>query len=305
MRFPLTRPALARHRALFQPPAAPGAGLTAHFLGVSSLLIRDGRTSVLADGFVTRPGLARVLLGRIAPDRDRVAAAHARLDATDLAAVFCAHSHFDHALDAPVWALQTGADLIGSPSTAAVGRGLDVPESSLRVVAEGTPLTYGEFTLTFVEMPHSHGDRFPGDIAEPVVPPARASAWRTGACYSVLVAHPRGRILVHASANHRPGALAGLRADVVYLGVGALGRRDDAFVADYWREVVTATGARRVVLVHWDDFFVSLDRPLRPLRYPMDDLDRTLARLTVLAGEQGVELQLPVPWVATSPAAFP
>ena len=68
---------------------------------------------------------------------------------------------------------------------------------------------------------------------------------------------------------------------------------------------MTATGARRVVLVHWDDFFVSLDRPLRPLRYPMDDLGRTLARLTVLAGEQGVELQLPVPWVATSPAAFP
>lgn len=301
MRFPFARPDIGRHRALFTESSTAEGGLTAHFLGVSSLLFGDGRTTVLADGFVSRPPMRRVLFGRIAPDHARITAAITRLGAGNLDAVFCAHSHFDHALDAPVWARETGADLLGSPSTAQIGRGLGVPESALRVVRDGDSVTYGDFTLTFVEVPHSHGDRYPGEITAPVVPPARAAAWRTGACWSVLLTHPRGRILVHASANHRPGALRALRADTVYLGVGALGRRDAGFVADYWDEVVTATGARRVILVHWDDFFVPLDRPPRALPYLADDLDRTVGRLSALARACDVELRLPVLWQRTNP----
>lgn len=83
----------------------------------------------------------------------------------------------------------------------------------------------------------------------------------------------------YASANFRPGALRGVDADVVYLGVGNLGRRPAGFVRAYWDEVVVTTGARRVVLVHWDDFFLGLHRPLRPMPYVMDDLGVTTGRL--------------------------
>jgi hypothetical protein len=102
--------------------------VVARFLGTSSVLISDGETSVLSDGFVTRPGMLRVALGKIAPDRSPVGSAIARLRVADLAAVFCAHSHYDHALDAPVWALETGAELVGSHSTANIGRGLEEGE---------------------------------------------------------------------------------------------------------------------------------------------------------------------------------
>ena len=36
---------------------------------------------------------------------------------------------------------------------------------------------------------------------------------------------------------------------------------------DYWTETVRAVGARRVVLIHWDDFFRPLSKPLRALPY--------------------------------------
>ncbi|MFF2205928.1 hypothetical protein [Streptomyces sp. NPDC058145] len=40
-------------------------------------------------------------------------------------------------------------------------------------------------------------------------------------------------MLLHASANFRPGALRGVDADIVYLGVGNLGRRPAGFVRAY------------------------------------------------------------------------
>jgi L-ascorbate metabolism protein UlaG (beta-lactamase superfamily) len=302
VKFPAGRPDMRPYSA-YQQQTASGAEVTAWFLGTSSVLLRDEDTAVLSDGFVTRPGLLRAGLGRIAPDRASVQQAIDRLDVPEIAAVVCVHSHYDHALDAPVWAAATGAELVGSESTANVGRGLGLPESALRVVGDRDVLTFGRFELTFLESVHSPGDRYPGTIDAPLVPPARSGAWKTGTAYSVVISHPRGTVLLHASANHRPGALRGRQADVVYLGVGMLGKQPTAFIEEYWDEVVRATGARRVVLVHWDDFFVGLDKPLRPLRYLFDDFDRTMRHLLPLAEADGVDVVLPVAWQPADPFA--
>lgn len=301
LKLPLRRPSLRPYEAYRQRPATGDDGLTAWFLGTSSLLVSDGQTWLLGDGFVSRPGLFRFARGRIAPDEARIQAAIDRLGVGPLAAVFCAHSHYDHALDAPVWARRTGADLVGSASTANLGRGMGVPETALRTVTDGQTLHYGQFGLTFVHSRHSPGDRYPGVIDRPFTPPARAGAWRSDTSYSVLVSHPRGRILLHASANWQPGALRDHRADVVYLGIGELGKLPDEFVTTYWNEVVRTTGARRVILIHWDDFFRSLDRPLRPMPYALDDLHATMDRLLPLADGDGVEILLPVAWQPTHP----
>ena len=123
-KLPIGRPSLRPYLPHKERPAAHREGLIAHFLGTSSVLLSDGQTSVLSDGFVTRPGMLRVGMGKIAPNRALVRAAIERLRVDNLAAVVCAHSHYDHALDAPVWALETGAELVGSESTANIGRGL-------------------------------------------------------------------------------------------------------------------------------------------------------------------------------------
>jgi L-ascorbate metabolism protein UlaG (beta-lactamase superfamily) len=121
----------------------------------------------------------------------------------------------------------------------------------------------------------------------------------------LLVDHqPSGRrLLVQASAGFVRGALTGERAHVVYLGVGQLGRQDEGYIRAYWDETVRAVGARRVVLVHWDDFFRPLDRPLRALPRLGDDLDAAMAVLTPLAVADSVELRLPRVWVREDPWA--
>ncbi len=303
MRSPFGRPSLRPYQEYTQRSALTPGGLSARFLGTSSVLLSDAETTLLCDGFVTRPGPLPVIFGRIAPDRKVVAAAIERTAAHSPAAVFCAHTHYDHALDAPAWCLETGADLVGSASTVNVGRGMGVPESALKTVGGGDVLTYGRFELTFLDSLHSPGDRFPGTVERPLTPPARANAWKTGTAFSVLIAHPRGAVLLHASANHRPGMLAGRHADVVYLGVGMLGKQSPEFVRAYWDEIVVATGARRAILVHWDDFFAGLDRRLEPMRHFFDRFDRTMDHLVPLARRDGVELVLPLAWEPTDPLA--
>jgi L-ascorbate metabolism protein UlaG (beta-lactamase superfamily) len=212
------------------------------------------------------------------------------------------HTHFDHVLDSAIVAQRTGATLTGGESAANVGRGARLPAERIHVAVPGEPVPYGTFTLTLVESAHCPPDRFPGRITEPLIPPARAAAYRCGEAWSVLIEHVSGRTaLVQGSAGFVPGALDGRRADVVYLGVGQLGLRGEDYVHAYWAETVRAVRARRVVLTHWDDFFRGLDQPLRALPYVGDDLDLTLRVLTRLAVDQGVALHLPTVWRREDP----
>ena len=305
MRAKLGRPDLDSYADRFDVPAASGDfGVT--FLGVSSLLFDDGEHAIMTDGFFSRPGLLTVALRRLAPDPARIDAVLARLGLGDrgLDAVLPVHTHYDHVMDSAVVAQRTGAVLVGGESSANVGRGAGLPADRVHVVTPGEPVTYGAFTLTFVESRHCPPDRYPGVITEPVVPPVKAGAYRCGESWSVLVEHAGGRTaLVQGSAGHVAGALAGRTADVAYLGVGQLGVLSEDYLRDYWANTVEAVGAKRVVLTHWDDFFRPLTLPLRALPYAGDDLDVTLRVLTALAERQNVAVHLPTLWRREDPWA--
>lgn len=297
-----TRANFERYHLLREDSSATGV-ITARFLGTSSLLLQDGDTAILHDGFVTRPRQIRVVLGHIRPDTRRVGDVVDSLGHTPLAAVFTSHSHYDHAMDSPIFAKLTDAVLVGSGSVANVAYGVGLDSGRIRVVEDGDTMRFGKFRLTFVESMHGPGDMAPGTIPTPLVPPAHARAWKTGATYSVLVEHGDRTILIHGSAGYRPGALQGRCADVVYLGIALLGKQTDEFVDAYWNEVVRATGARRVILVHWDDFFRSLDEPLVPMRNGLDPTEKGLRHILYRAAADGVQVVLPVAWQPTDPFA--
>jgi L-ascorbate metabolism protein UlaG (beta-lactamase superfamily) len=237
MRMRLGRPDLDAYAARFDVPAAAG-DVSVTFLGVSGLLFDDGTSAVMTDGYFSRPPLVRVVLGKVAPDVARVGSALARLGLDDgdggrgLDAVVPVHTHLDHVMDSAVVARRTGAVLVGGESAANVGRGAGLAEDRIRVVIPQEPVSYGAFTLTFVRSVHCPPDRFPGAITEPLVPPAKAAAYRCGEAWSVLVEHSSGRTaLVQGSAGFVPGALDGWRADVAYLGVGQLGLQAEEYVS--------------------------------------------------------------------------
>lgn len=270
-----------------------GASVEATFFGTTTVHLSDGTSGILIDGFLSRPSLLRVALGRVAPDLGRITRVLTRAGVTALDALFVTHSHYDHAMDAPEIVKLLGGRLFGSESTLHVGRGSGLGEESMTRIADGGEHTIGAFTVRVLAGVHSPGNRFPGTIDQPLVPPVRASRYRDGGCFSFFITHPGGSLLIHPSANFVPGRFDGLDADVLYLAVGALGVQPQQFQSDYWRHVVEATRPDLIVPIHWDDFFVSLDRRLRPLPAVFDRFAVTKAFLDRKSAESGIPVRFP------------
>jgi L-ascorbate metabolism protein UlaG (beta-lactamase superfamily) len=317
------RPDMRRYRRCFDLPAVKeGIGVT--FMGVSTLLIDDGTTQLLTDGFFSRPSFLRVALGKLSPNQRRIESSldllglkckshdpvgsRARLDA-----VVPLHAHYDHALDSAAVAECTGAFLYGGESTVNLAYGYGLPSAQVHLVAANRPESIGAFSLTFIPARHGPPERYPGKITSPLRPASRARRFRSGEPWSLLVKHATGvSMMIHASAGYRVGALADVTADVVYLGVGQLGWRispirkvREEYIRAYWTETVTAVRASRAVLIHWDDLFRPLDtslaREMRAMPYVADNLRTTMGILERLAYEQNVCLSLPEPGVRAHP----
>ncbi|WP_301146764.1 MBL fold metallo-hydrolase [Mycobacterium simiae] len=304
MRLRLGRPDIARYSDRFDVPAATaGAGLSVTWMGVATLLIDDGSSALLTDGYFSRPSLPRVAAGKVAPSPARVDGCLTRAGVSRLAAVIPVHTHIDHVLDSALVADRTGAQLVGGESAANVGRGYGLPEDRLVVAVSGEPIRLGAYDVTLVESHHCPPDRFPGVIDAPLVPPVKAAAYRCGEAWSALIHHLPSdkRLLIQGSAGFVTGALAGRHADAVYLSVGQLGLQPRSYLLDYWAETVQAVGARRVIAIHWDDFFRPLSKPLRALPYAGDDLDVSMRILDELAARDGVALHLPTVWRRENP----
>ena len=239
--------------------AGPGT-VRVTWLGVATLLFDDGETQLLIDGFISRPTLADVVLGKpVKSDAARINYVMDKYGMRRLAAIIPAHSHFDHAMDAGAIANRSSASILGSETTANIARGVGVPEDQIVVVEDGSQFTFGQFTVTMIHSPHAPigwGGSVPydGTVDEPLETPAPISAWRVGQAYSIVVAHPHGTTVVQGSAGFHEKALADVRADVVMMGVQLIDGLGRKYAEQYWQALVTATGADHVILIHFDDF---------------------------------------------------
>lgn len=283
----------------------PGAAVRSTFFGTTTVYVTDGRSGILVDGFLTRPPLRRVVFGRIAPDVARITADLARGGVERLDALLVAHSHYDHALDAPEVVKHLGGTLYGSESTLNIGRGAGLAEESMAVIHDGDEITAGAFTVRVLEGVHSPGERYPGTIDRPLVPPAKAAEYRTGGCYSYLITHPAGTMLVHPSANFVPHKFDDLDVDFLYLGIGALGAQPPRFQDDYWHHVVEATAPRWFVPIHWDHFGRPLSKKLRPMPFFLDRFRRTRELLDRKTAAEGIPWRFQEPFEAIAPFGPP
>ena len=298
----IARPTIAPYLSLALPAAPVNfSGLHVTFLGVASLLLDDGETAILTDGFFSRPPGREVFFGKIAPDRDVIAQSLDRAGIRKLAAVITLHSHYDHVLDSPEVAKRTGALLVGSISTANVGRGWGLAEDRMYVMRDGEVLHFGRFEVTVIKSAHFLHGLAMGEIDAPLRPPAHANDYREGGSYQLLVRNRRHSLLINGSAGFVEGVLAGRQAEVVFLGIGGIGGKDDAYRSAYWRQAIQSVNAKRVIPIHWDDFTLPLDQPLVPMRLLFDDMNKSMEFLLQRGRIDKVDVRLAMPWVIVDP----
>ncbi len=253
----LTRPGMSEVGIPYAEPATNGSALTVAWLGVSTLLIDDGTTQLMTDGFVSRPSLLDLLFRRpIAADTNSIRQAIETFDINRLAAIMPVHSHYDHAMDSADFARLAGADVLGSLSTANIARSSSLDESRIVEITPGETYAYGLFQITFYESRHAPlatNSAIEGTVSAPFELPAPYTAWKEGGSYAVHIEHPQGTILVVGSAGFVPGALEDVEADAVFLGTGGLMGLDSAYIARYVDETVHAVAADKVFIIHHDN----------------------------------------------------
>jgi L-ascorbate metabolism protein UlaG (beta-lactamase superfamily) len=298
---PMATPAPCARPATEAGPAA-GKELRVQFMGTTTLLFDDGDTQILIDGYFSRPPLIPAAIGLVSPNVPRIKQAMARAGIGQrLKAIFVAHAHVDHVLDAPWIAQQTPADLIGSPSVEQVAISHEVAPTKRKVFCGTAPYHYGAFSVTPIETPHSRPNIARGEIKSPVGRVAWAQRYRARKSHAFLIEHGPRRLLVYPSTAYVPGLLKNVRADVVFLSMAGLGRKGEHYANAYWAEVVEAVRATRVYPVHWDNFGRPLNSGLRPMPWPFDAIPRGQKHLRRLAEAHCVDLQYLRPFDQVDP----
>ncbi|MEY3902549.1 MAG: hypothetical protein RL189_1855 [Pseudomonadota bacterium] len=276
------------------------ADLAVQFFGVSTLSVcapaekPEDNTCVLLDGFFSRPSFAEIATRKLVSDQKKITWALERAHFKSIEGIFVGHSHYDHLLDTSQVARRYAANVYGSPSTAHVVRAEGIPESSIKVIKNGQVIDFEKLNVTILSALHSPDSYFPGQISADFSPPARVSAYREGGCFAFAFGSGTSKILIVPSANVPNPGYTGIKAQAVFLGVGALGTRDENYIENYWQKAVKDVDAKEVVLIHWDDFTKPLTIPLQPLPKAFDDFEYTLRVLSRLAKRDEVRLQLPV-----------
>ena len=261
--------------------------LTATFIGTTTLLFSDGESSIMIDGFFTRPSIKTLLSGTIQPDKALIESSLKRLNVTQLDSIMVAHSHHDHAMDAPEVARLTHATLFGSESTANIARSTGLPETQIEVVDDKRSLPFGKFNVTMIRSKHTpvpaalawltgHGK----EISQPFPLQPNLTDFNEGGSYAIHIEHPLGNILVQASSGYVNGLLEPYNADVVFLGIAGLSKQSEQFKQDYFRETIAAVGASKVVPIHWDNFMRPIGQALVPAHSLIDNIPQSIAELS-------------------------
>jgi L-ascorbate metabolism protein UlaG (beta-lactamase superfamily) len=238
--------------------ALGSAGVGVRWLGTAGFAIEYGGHVLLVDPYLTRATLARCVFTPLHADAALVRRLVPRADA-----VILSHTHFDHALDVPEIARQTGARVFGSRSAIHLCRSHGLPESQLECVEPESggavrEAEAGPFHLRFWPSAHSAflfgRVPLPGDIADCTDVPMRTEAYRCGAVFGAAI-EVGGRRIFHVGSAEL--VERGWRVGSVDLALACVAGWTST--ERYPERLVAALSPGAVLLHHWDNFLHGLD----------------------------------------------
>jgi L-ascorbate metabolism protein UlaG (beta-lactamase superfamily) len=240
------------------------------YLGTAGWEITDGKTVILLDPYYSRiklpdnsPAskndnrLAYDEHGFINPDAKAIEE-HVPPKAD---CILVSHTHWDHALDVPYIANKTGAEIIGSESTANLARISGIKEDKIIPVKGGEDYDFKTFSVRVIPSLHSPlNNRHLLDtriLPKEAKLPLRGSDYVEGGTFCFLIRIRGCRILALSSPNYIERELEGLRPDILLMVPGG-----DGPIYRYEERLMQALGAPAAVFfTHWDNFGLPYGAP--------------------------------------------
>lgn len=231
------------------------------WLGISSFVISDQKTTIMFDPAMTRATIADYLpFQKVKTDEAEVDYWFKRCGLSKLNATFVNHAHFDHAADASYVTKKYGGTLYGSSSVVKLGQGQGVQPLNLQQIKPGDEFVVGDFKIKIFNTPHAphflNIMLMDGHITEPL--PLVTSVWdyKVGDAHSFLITHPKGRILFQAIGRIEDNdPLKDVKADVLLLTIANRRSTEELIEKRF-----LPSGAKKLIPLHHDNFFFPMKR---------------------------------------------
>ncbi|NVB81505.1 MAG: MBL fold metallo-hydrolase [Kofleriaceae bacterium] len=229
-------------------------GLELTWLGTAGFRLAYQDTVIWIDPYVTRLPLLDLVRRKVVPPSKEAVARW--IDKAD--AVLVGHTHFDHALDVPAIAKQTGCKVYGSASLRNL-MGLYGLADQAVVVEPHRAIEVGPFKFHFVPSVHSKlqlglGIPYSGELTCEHVDGLTPQAYKCGQVWGIHIEVAGARIYHQGSADLVEDEIKDRGIDLFLCGIS--GRR---FTPKYVERIVGALAPNMIVPTHYDDFFRPLD----------------------------------------------
>ena len=222
------------------------------WLGIAGMEFTFGNHTLLIDPFLSRPPLRNVFFGRVTPNIQLIKEKITKADH-----ILITHAHYDHLLDVPVIARQTGAQVFGSANVCGLLQILQVPSTQLHSLHAFDEIDLPYAHIRVIPASHPFIPMYnPGKLKTNLKPPLRLRDYRMDECFSFLIEFEKLRCLVWSSVS----AEHAQPADVLFL--RAVARQG------WYDEMLNSVHPRLAIPTHWDDLFRPLSQPIRPFFAP-------------------------------------
>lgn len=220
--------------------------------GAAGLELTHEGLVTLIDPYHSRLGKFDVFFRRLRP-RISVVSGYLEELPGKLSAIIVGHTHFDHALDIPVFAKRFDGPIIGSSSLQTL---MEMHGMSGRVtVCKGGERIELPGGAAVTMIPSVHGlvafgrVPYPGEINPSERLPLKAGEYRHGAAF-ILKLEIGGKIFMHVgSANFIQSELEGHRCDILFMCVPGWKR-----ITGYTSRLLQMMKPKIIVPFHYDDF---------------------------------------------------
>ena len=103
--------------------------------------------------------------------------------------------------------------------------------------------------------------------------------------------------MIRPSFNYIEGQLDGIEAEVLFLGIGTMAKWPEDKIETFYKETLDKVHPKKVIPLHWDDFFTSLDKPVKGMPRIADNTPKNFESLSRACAARNMELIIQYPFI--------
>lgn len=251
-------------------------------LGADTFIVSDGKNTFMIDGYLTRDPFrlpvefsSKMLFATVESKFEKVEEIYKAIGCPAFSYIICTHNHFDHVFDLKalydldIKYNQICPKIVGTLSSVNTALGNNIPKENTICIERRKEnfecIEIGDFKITF--LPGKHLKLFPFYRSTYQKTPLKKlgfiTAYKEGGVLDLLIEHKNMKSVLLTSSFGIGEYELEEPVGTVIQAIGGAGKENSKFVKKLYFHNEIRTNAGRVLLSHYDDFFLDFSKGLR------------------------------------------